>query len=140
MNSRIHDGSTVTPHAMPWQAAIMKPRPKDCKKPCKAILECGGSILCPNYVISAAHCSYICKTMDATITSPSYEVIVAEAKPRDQHVRIGTHDFVKDLGKEYAIQSITIHPIYYAKNNKPVDPPRRPNKKGVDLSLYKLTR
>ena len=62
---------------------------------------------------------------------------MAEAKPSDQHLMIGTHDLFNDLGNEYDIESISIHPTY-ANNNKPVKPPRRPGENDCDVSLYKL--
>merc|ERR1712126_148384 len=111
--------------------------PKDCKKPCMAFVICGASIICPNYVITAAHCSYNYKKIEATPIKPSYDVIVAEAKPSDQVVMIGIHDLLKDKGKEYAIESITIHPTF-ANNNDPVYPPREMGEADCDVSLYKL--
>ena len=145
MKYRIRDGTTVTPHGMPWQAALVEsPKPKDCLgKPCKATVGCGASIICPNYVISAAHCSYIYETIDVPYNpwqpfrkTPKL-VKVAEAEPNDQHLVIGIHDLLNDLGIEYPIESITIHPTY-KMNNKPVKPPREESENECDVSLYKL--
>ena len=48
IRNRIIGGESVRPHAMPWQAAVVmkgKSRPN-----------CGATIICPQFVIGAAHC------------------------------------------------------------------------------------
>ena len=49
LRNRIVGGESVRPHAMPWQAAIVK---KGKSKP-----QCGATIICSQFVISAAHCN-----------------------------------------------------------------------------------
>ena len=47
-SSRIIGGESVRPHAMPWQAAVVKRG--------EIIPRCGATIICPQFVIGAAHC------------------------------------------------------------------------------------
>ena len=52
-SSRIIGGKDVPLHGMPWQAgvALKTGRLKD-----DVLVFCGGTIICPRFVISAAHC------------------------------------------------------------------------------------
>ena len=48
---RIVGGGEANPNSIPWQVALVSSL-SDGRRPF-----CGGTILCPNYVITAAHCT-----------------------------------------------------------------------------------
>ena len=108
-HSRILKPSTVTRHTMPWQALLVKARPKGSTKwpwaePHNLI--CGGVIICPYFVLSAGHCSYeYIKHTETLIFNSTYSVnitypvVVRRSRPADQNLMIGAHDLFKSIGQ-----------------------------------------
>ena len=65
---RIVGGSSVSIDEMPWQAAIIIQRGVQIK--------CGGTLICPKYVMSAGHCSH-----DPTLKNVAWiEILLGEIK------------------------------------------------------------
>ena len=50
--AKILNGRTSPPHAHPWQVALVH------EKSTKEWLFCGGAIICPKFVMTAAHCTH----------------------------------------------------------------------------------
>jgi len=118
-NQRIVNGKAVSKHAMPWQAILVWKGTTG--------LHCGGSIICPNFIISAAHCSYQ-KDKTAAITR--------KYTGEDHDILVGEHDLTNPSGTRHAIKTIHVHPEYEAKVviGKPY------KSKDYDVSIYELTR
>jgi len=95
-SARIVGGETAKPHEIPWQVAIVRS-----KSPVFGI-QCGGTILCPNFVLSAAHC-----TRDRFDPENSH---MAE----DWDILAGEHDWTVENDGEtrHRVESITPHPFY----------------------------
>jgi len=51
--NRIVGGTEVVPHSLPWQVVVRTLKWKDGRR---RVGQCGGSIICPKFVLSAAHC------------------------------------------------------------------------------------
>jgi len=83
----------VKPNSIPWQVGIVK---------ASALTEvnCGGSIICPRFVLSAAHCCF------NTNNDP-----IPEA---DNRVAVGMHNRLKTDGdvKFHEIKKFHVHPNY----------------------------
>jgi len=86
LTDRIVGGSEVMPNSIPWQVALVVKKDKE--------FICGGTILCPKFVMSAGHCAH---------PDPNQLMIVA-----------GKHDFNKDeeSESEHAIKNIHLHPEF----------------------------
>ena len=69
---RIVGGWELKPHSMPWQAAIAN---------IGNVQYCGGTIICPRYVMSAAHCSWNDQTRAFVDESDFVVLIGAHEKP-----------------------------------------------------------
>ena len=91
-SSRIVGGAEVTPHSFPYQVALSA-------SPTTTNLFCGGSLISPNYVLTAAHCT-------AGRTNSSLFVVVGE------------HNlYVAGEGEQYyTVLSILSHPLYNVSN------------------------
>jgi len=100
-NTGIIGGCVVKPHSLPWQVGIA--HAKD-----KTDIWCGGSIICPRYVLTAGNCLYT----KADEHGRRY-------KEDDFFVAIGLHDVKKtNKAKYHKIKKFHEHPSY---------PQQRPN-------------
>ena len=116
---RIVNGKDVKPHAMPWQIILVWKH--------TTTLHCGGSIICPNFIISAAHCSYQKKEGTTIITR--------KFTGEDHDILVGEHDLTRPSGTRHAIKTIHVHPEYEAK----VVIGKPDKSKDYDVSIYELT-
>jgi len=105
-SDRIVNGETVVRHTMPWQVALVEKN--------TTILHCGGSIICPKFVISAAHCSF--------------KFVDWEFRPDEHDILVGEHELSNPVSARHAIKKIHPHPEYNATNND------------LDVSIYELSQ
>jgi len=92
---QIIGGREADPGAWPWQAALMK---HSVENGFYAQF-CGGSLIAPNWVLTAAHC----------VTDSSSGVIV---DPSTIDVTVGRHRLSSDEGQRIAALQIVRHPDY----------------------------
>ena len=78
---RIVGGEPSDPNSIPWQVALVKRWER--------YPFCGGTILCPKFIMTAAHCMYV----------GNYQL-----KPEDIEVMVGEHDVT-------ASDSLTRHEV-----------------------------
>jgi len=136
MKSRILYGETVTPHSMPWQAVLVEPRTTLCVKwPCNkpATLICGAVIICPKFLLSAAHCSYE-YYLHRYANGTTEKRLDRLSTPDEQELLIGEHDLANSVGIKYDIKRITVHPKHL-KNNPLKQPIQH---REHDISIYEL--
>jgi len=92
-SSRVIGGDTAVPHSWPWQILLLKSgRPM-----------CGGSLVSPKFVITAAHC-----------------VSRSRHRPASFSVRVGEHNKASDSDDHEAthqVKRITVHYKYKRLNN-----------------------
>ncbi|GAU99797.1 hypothetical protein RvY_10747 [Ramazzottius varieornatus] len=103
-SNRIVGGEEAIPHSLPWQVAFLSST---------GSLICGGSIINPQWVMTAAHC---CE---------AYAPL-----PRNYKVRAGAHvlDATNEIyAKTYNLLKVIVHPSYM-----------RPNVKANDFCLLKI--
>merc|ERR1712168_44584 len=84
--ARVVAGTDAVPHSWPWQISLQRKNPRY-----NAWFHtCGGSLITPEYVVTAAHC------------------VATELKPGKYRVVVGEHDRRKDDGQ----QNIGVHSIH----------------------------
>jgi len=100
--NRIVGGSDVEKYSMPWQVVVVE---RD-----EMYHYCGGTILCPKFVLSAAHCTHEEKATDPKQT---------DKKPSEYDVLAGIHDLsikVEDekegIATRHHIKAFHNHPDY----------------------------
>jgi len=91
-DDRIVGGSEVKPHSIPWQIGMVK---KDSYISYKGGFSCGGTILCPKFIMSAGHC-------------------VNNLDPKDYMVLAGKHDLKADepTSSSHNIKAFHRHPQF----------------------------
>jgi len=107
---RIVGGCQVQANTMPWQVAIVT-------SDNLSFNVCGGTILCPKYIMSAAHCSYH---------------ITKSRKWRVDELRalVGAHHLVKSRGDIHKIKAFHDH-LAYVHRNQDYD---------YDYSVYEMEK
>jgi len=92
-DGKIVGGEEAAPHSIPWQVSL--------RRKSDNFHFCGGSVLGPNHVVSAAHCTVIWD-------SPDEVVVVA-----------GEHDRSVDEGTEQTVpvSKLTVHESYGSPKN-----------------------
>merc|ERR1712212_579967 len=100
---RVIAGKQAVPHSWPWQILMLK----------NGRGGCGGSIVSPTIVVTAAHC-----------------VHGSEHNPSSFSVRVGDHDTRKSEGTEatYQVKRVYKHPSY------------NPRQLDYDIALFELAR
>ena len=88
--TRIVGGEPAGAGAWPWQAALVKPRVGSGKRGFRQF--CGGSVIAPRWVLTAAHC-------------------VDDEAAKDIEVLVGTHDLDKG-GQRIKVKRIRVHEGY----------------------------
>lgn len=89
LTARIFAGTEATPHEFPWMVYITAQRDG-------AAYNCGGSIISPTSILTAAHC-------------------VASASPGMLNITVGAHD--KRKGQSVKAASVIVPPDYDATNS-----------------------
>jgi len=89
--SRIVGGDPVKPHTMPWQAAVVWEK--------NETIWCGGTIICPKFVMSAANCNY-----------DNHNKLIDVKK--QFKVLIGEHDLAIPSGERHRIKAVHQHPKF----------------------------
>jgi len=93
ISRRIVGGDKADADAWPWMAALIEPGwGSD-----YANQFCGGSLIHPNWILTAAHCV------------EDYWGILS---PADIEAVLGTHDLKYGNGEHFAVKQIIVHPLY----------------------------
>jgi len=87
LKSRIFGGNEAKPNALPWNTAIINVIAHD--------VQCGGTIICPRFVITAAHC-------------------VSSVQPQQLEIVAGVHNWSKDEPTQtrHKVKMFHINPKY----------------------------
>lgn len=116
-----YGGRPVSALAVPWQAQIFNPKVRPDPANPKPIWQrshyCGGALIAPDWVVTAAHC------IDQELVDYGFKV------------RLGVTDIAKGDGITYRIERIVRHSQYNADNN---DPARPPNMYANDIALIRI--
>jgi hypothetical protein len=116
-----YGGRPVSALAVPWQAQIFNPKvrpdPANPKPTWQRSHYCGGALIAPDWVVTAAHC------IDQELVDYGFKV------------RLGVSDISKGDGITYRIDRIVRHSQYNADNN---DPTRPPNMYANDIALIRI--
>ena len=116
-----YGGRPVSALAVPWQAQIFNPKVRPDPANPKPIWQrshyCGGALIAPDWVVTAAHC------IDQELVDYGFKV------------RLGVTDIAKGDGITYRIDRIVRHSQYNADNNDPTKPP---NMYANDIALIRI--
>jgi len=97
-SNRIVGGETAELNEIPWQVALVTSFPSEVyKKPF-----CGGTIICPSFILSAAHCT-----------------IILGHKAEYMDVLVGEHDWTNDLddAERHHLENVIPHGDYRGQPN-----------------------
>jgi len=100
--NKIVGGCQVEPNTFPWQVYVAKRIPGTSK-----IGQCGGTILCPNLIMTAAHCVNECDEY----SSCEHNSCPPVSKSR-LSVEVGKHRLMGTDGELYGVERIIPHPNY----------------------------
>ncbi len=94
--STIVGGSEVTPGSRPFMAAILESSGSPTSQ------YCGGTLISPNWVVSAAHCF-----RDGNTTTPAASV----------RIGLGLHRLSQGGGNIFGVKRVIVHPQYNAQSS-----------------------
>ena len=90
--TRIVGGETASTRSWPWQVALVESHERDGRRGARFRQFCGGSVIAPRWVLTAAHC-------------------VDDLRPGDLQVLAGTHDLDRG-GRLLDVRAIHVHKDY----------------------------
>ena len=90
--TRIVGGESASAESWPWQVALVEPHERDGRRGAGFRQFCGGSVIAPRWVLTAAHC-------------------VDDVRPGDLQVLVGTHDLDRG-GRLLDVRAIHVHEDY----------------------------
>jgi len=103
--NKIVGGCQVEPNTFPWQVGLHF-------KGTTSI--CGGTILCPKFILTAAHCIDDCEGASCQPNSCSIT-------SRTMEVSVGQHDYKTADGERYEVKNIIPHPNWAFDCDKTFD-------------------
>ena len=92
--TRIVGGEVASTGSWPWQVALVESHERDGRRGARVRQFCGGSVIAPRWVLTAAHC-------------------VDNLRPGDLRVLVGTHDLDRG-GRLLDVRAIHVHENYSA--------------------------
>ena len=90
--TRIVGGETASAASWPWQVALVESHERDGRRGVRFRQFCGGSVIAPRWVLTAAHC-------------------VDDLRPEDLQVLVGAHDLDRG-GRLLDVRAIHVHEDY----------------------------